>query len=87
MSKPYTELEENFFDFAAERVWYIGTNGPKQETDDELDKLTKEIIVTVDPDIWIKYQIRISIYNDHVMYESYKQGFMDALLLLGASKK
>lgn len=86
MKNSYTRLEEKFFDFAVERVWYIGKDGPQMGTDEELDKLLEEIRVTVDPKVWRKYEIKVSIYNDQTMYESYKQGFVDALLLLGASK-
>lgn len=50
MWKLNTKLEENFFNFTAERVWYIGTDAP-QDTDEELNILTKQIMATVEPKI------------------------------------
>lgn len=85
MWKLNTKIEENFFDFAAERVWYIGTDGP-QEPDEELEKLIKQISSTVEPQIWLRYETKISIYNDQTMYEAYKQGFIDALFLFITTK-
>lgn len=87
MHKPYTLLEENFFEFAGERVCYIGINGPMKKSDEEFDKLIEEIKAAVEPKIWRRYETKVSIYNDHTMYESYKQGFIDALHLFSLQKE
>lgn len=85
MWKMNSTLEENFFNFAAERVWYTGKDGP-QDTDEELAAITEQMTAVVDPKIWHKYETKVSNYNDQAMYEAYKQGFIDALLLFVSSK-
>lgn len=71
MWKLNTKLEEDFFNFIAERAWYIGTDNP-QDTDEELNILTKQIMAAVEPKIWRRYETKVSICNDQTMYEAYK---------------
>lgn len=79
------KLEVDFFDFAAERVWFIGEN-ITEETDKELEALSREVQESVEPKLWRKYEMKDSLYHDRTMYCAYKQGFIDALRLFETSQ-
>lgn len=82
MCKINGKLDEDFFEFAAERVWYIGTD-VTEEIDKELKQLIQQIREAIDPSLWHQYELKDSLYHDHTMYFAYKQGFIDALRLFG----
>lgn len=85
MRKLNAKVEENFFEFATERVCYIGMVGP-EDPDEELGELIQQISSAVEPKTWLEYETKISFYNDQTMYEAYKQGFIDALFLFITTK-
>lgn len=80
MCKIYGKLDEDFFTFAAERVWYIG-NDVTEETDKELEQLTQQVREVLDAQLWRKYELKKSFYHDQTLYYAYKRGFFDALRL------
>ena len=74
------KLEIDFFNFAAERVCYIGED-ITEELDQELDQLIQQIRKALDPHLWNRYELKYALYHDRTLYSAYKQGFIDALCL------
>lgn len=76
------KLEEDFFDFAVERVWHIEPD-MAVETNQNLENLTQKVQESVDEKLWQQYESQDSLYHDQMMYCAYKKGFIDALHLFG----
>lgn len=85
MCKILGKLNEDFFEFAAERVWYIGVD-VTEEVDKELEQLIQQVREALDPHLWRKYELKDSLNHDKTMYHAYKKGFIDALRLFDERK-